>query len=84
MLNKTFEGDGTTFSAKNEAENWLTENGYSYGSSCVGCPQGVVKGDAYIAKWKNMTPKERSRMHGTLEAGREGPAVLKLKMALVA
>ena len=75
-----FHGNGETFSAKYEAEAWLSKNGYSYGSSSVDGPQGVVKGeDVYISKWRGMTTKEKSQLDGTLRAGREGVAVLWLK-----
>lgn len=78
---KIFKGDGSTFGATYEAQRWLRDNGYSYGSSCVMYPQGVVKGDVYIAKWRNMTPAERNAMDGTLDAGRDRQAVLRLKIA---
>jgi hypothetical protein len=76
---KVFDGDGSTFGAMYEAEKWLRDNGYSVGPSCVSGPQGVVKGDAYISKWYNMTKREQSNMDGTLQAGRDCPAKLILK-----
>ena len=76
---KIFKGDGSTFGATYEAEAWLKGNGYSYGSSCVCSPQGVVKGDVYISKWRNMTKKEQSQMDGLLYAGRDQDARLVLK-----
>ena len=78
METKIFKGNGETFSAKVEAEKWLRDNGYSYGSSSVNCPQGVVKGDAFIAKWRNLSASERKAMDGKLYAGREGDARLVL------
>lgn len=78
---KLFEGNGETFSAKYEAESWLRENGYSVGSSSVDGPQGVVKGEAYISKWRNMTKIEQKMLDGVLYAGREGAARLLLKHA---
>ena len=74
-----FKGNGSTFSAKYEAEKWLKENGYSYGPSCVGGPQAVIKGDYCISKWHNLSSKEKSLVDGTLDAGREGVATLRLK-----
>jgi len=72
---KIFHGDGSTFSARYEAEKWLTENGYSYGSSCAMFPTGIVKGEnIYIAKWRNMSKKERNALDGELHANREGDA----------
>lgn len=78
IFEKIFKGSGETFSAKWEAEKWLSDNGYSYGSSCVCSPQGVVKGDAIISKWRNMTNKERNLMDGRLYSDREGDARLVL------
>jgi hypothetical protein len=76
---KIFEGDGTTFSALYEAQKWLRDNGYSYGSSSIDSPIGVHKGDCYISKWRNMTKKEQKNLDGRLYAGREGSAKLVLK-----
>jgi hypothetical protein len=76
---KVFKGNGETFSAKYEAERWLIENGYSIGSSSIDGPQGVVKGDVYISKWRNMTKIEQKEMDGVLYADREGSAHLILK-----
>lgn len=79
---KIFHGDGSTFSAKYEAERWLKDNGYSVGSSCVMHPQGVLKGDGIcIAKMRNLTKKEISQLDGFLYADREGDARLVLKQA---
>ena len=74
LFEKTFDGDGTTFSAKFAAEKWLSENGYSVGPSCVMHDQGILKGDFVIAKWKNLTPLEIRQLDGRLISGREGPA----------
>lgn len=76
---KIFKGDGSTFGATYEAEAWLRDNGYSYGSSCVCSPQGVLKGDYCISKWRNLSMKERSEMDGLLHAGRDQDARLVLK-----
>ncbi|GAB0154682.1 hypothetical protein [Marinobacterium sp. BA1] len=81
VYEKLFNGNGDEFSAKYEAEKWLRENGYSVGSSSIDGPQGVVKGDAYISKWRNMTKREQNEMDGVLYAGREGVARLLLKQA---
>ena len=38
----------------------------------------------WIAKWRNLTPKERSELHGTMDGDfREGPVVINLKDAAV-
>lgn len=78
MSEMIFKGDGSTFSAKYEAEKWLRDNGYSFGPSCVGDPQPVFKGDCCVSKWRNLSPKERLCVDGTLHAGREGDATLRL------
>jgi hypothetical protein len=78
---KLFQGSGETFSALYEAENWLRENGYSVGPTSMDGPQGVVKGKAYISKWRNMTESEQQELDGVLYAGREGVARLLLKQA---
>ncbi len=78
---KTFDQKGT-FVAWHAACKWLRENGYSYGATCVASPVGVLKGDYCIAKWRNLTPKERSQLDGTVIGDfREGPLTLRLKSA---
>jgi hypothetical protein len=81
----TFAGDGTPHSATVEAQSWLETNGYSFGSSSVDGPAGVVKGtNIYIAKWRNMTKKERALMDGHLYTSRESPARLIINQSPVA
>ena len=81
QFEKKFEQKGT-FAAWNAACRWLRDNGYSYSSTCVGGPVGVLKGDYCIAKWRNLTPKERSQLDGTVYGDfREGPLTLRLKSA---
>ncbi|HFF8969400.1 hypothetical protein [Serratia marcescens] len=78
---KVFDQKGT-FKALYACETWLRDNGYSYGSSCRGGPTGVLKGDFIIAKWRNLTQKERDGLHGIIEGDfREGPVTLHLKAA---
>ena len=78
---KVFDQKGT-FQALYACEAWLRDNGYSYGSSCRGCPTGVLKGDFIIAKWLNLNKKEREGVHGTIDGNfREGPVRLHLKTA---
>ena len=69
------------FSAVNAAENWLREHGFSYGSMCMDMPIGILKGDWCIAKWCNLTAKERNQLDGKLLSSdfRSGPVVLQLK-----
>ncbi len=80
MTEITFDKVGT-FSALYAAQAWLRENGYSFGSLCVGMPIGILKGTWSIAKWRNLTGKEREQLDGQLTSDdfREGPVVLRLK-----
>lgn len=80
MTKITFNQVGT-FSALYTAQAWLRDNGYSYGSSCVGMPIGILKGVWSIVKWRNLTGKEREQLDGQLisEDFREGPIILHLK-----
>lgn len=78
---KTFDQIGT-FSAYYAACDWLNANGYSHSSTCIDGPVGILKGDYYIAKWRNLTRKERSELDGTLAGDfRNGPLTLRLKVA---
>lgn len=78
---KTFEQQGT-FAALDAARAWLKQSGYSYGSTCLGEPVGILKGDFIIAKWRNLTRAERNKLDGTLDGNfREGPLTLCLKVA---
>lgn len=69
------------FEAINAAREWLHMNGYSYGSMCMDMPIGILKGKWLIAKWRNLTGKERSQLDGQIisQDFREGPVVIQLK-----
>lgn len=78
---KTFTGDAP-FEAMNACRKWLEERGYSYGSTCVMNPTGVLKGDFDIAKWRNLTRKEIAELDGQIIGNtRQGPVTLVLKSA---
>ncbi|GFM49014.1 hypothetical protein K5D38_04860 [Pseudomonas cichorii] len=79
MFKKTFSNPGT-FKALWAAQEWLQQNGYSYGSTCREMPIGILKGDYVIAKWKNLTQQEISELDGDLQGDmREGPITVTLK-----
>lgn len=82
-MEKVFDKPGD-FAAFDEAKEWLTQHGYSYGSLCGYMPVGILKGDWIIAKWRNLTPKERSQLHGQIKSEdfREGPVTVTLKHEL--
>lgn len=81
MFKKTFSEKGT-FKALHAAQHWLTENGYSYGPTCVMHPAPVLKGDFIIAKWRNLTKTEIKALDGWFDGDlREGPVTVMLKIA---
>ena len=57
-MKKVFDKTGD-FAAFQEAENYLKENGYSWGSMQRDDPIGIMKGDYDIAKWRNLSAKEK-------------------------
>ena len=71
------------FSAVNAARNWLRDRGYSIGSMCMDMPIGILKGDWSIAKWRNLTMKERKQLDGQMVSSdfRDGPVIIQLKDA---
>ena len=71
------------FEAYHAACTWCKDNGYSYGSMQRDAPMGILKGDWCIAKWRNLTPKERSQLDGQITSNdfRAGPVTIKLKDA---
>src|SRR3546814_4375627 len=69
-----------TFNALEAARQWCRDNGVSYGSSCAMSPTGLLRGDYCIAKWRNLTPKERKQLDGTMSGDmREGPVTIRLR-----
>jgi hypothetical protein len=72
-MKKIFESD-ETFGAYYAAERWCRANGISCGSPCTSAPIGLLFGNYQIAKWRNLTAKERSLLHGTITGNlRNGP-----------
>lgn len=70
------EGD---FMAYHSAEYWAKQNGYSCGSMCSPQPTALFKGECYIAKWKNLSVKERKSVDGVITGSyRNGPVVITL------
>lgn len=74
-----------TWQAKEAAEAWCRENGISVGQSSADGPSGLLFGEYdWIAKWRNMTPKEQADLHGTMDGDfREGPVIVTLKDSAV-
>ena len=84
MFTKTYNEVGD-FQALWAAQKWLEENGYSYGSTCRGSPTGILKGEAFIAKWRNLTLEQTKDLDGLMVGdNRNGPITIKLKQATAA
>lgn len=87
MFAKTFENTGHDHSGLDAARAWLRDHGFSYGSLQGPAPVGILRGEYEIAKWRNLTARERRELHGTIEPGplgfRAGPAIVKLHEAFV-
>ena len=78
MSKQTFNQTGD-FEAYHAAEAWLKENGYSAGSMCGDQPIGILKGDVYIPKWRNLTNSDKRILHGRLTGDmRIGPVTLEI------
>lgn len=82
MTEMTFD-QTADFAAVNAARKWLQDHGYSYGSMCMDMPIGILKDSWCIAKWRNLTIKERNQLDGKLISPdfRNGPVVIQLKDA---
>ena len=77
-MKKVFSNEGV-FNAYHAACDWCVANGFSYGSMCSPFPTAIMKGDVDIAKWKNLTAKERSTVDGTITGNfREGPVTINI------
>jgi len=79
---KRFEHTGEDWSGLHAAESWLRSNGYSVGSMQRSDPIGVVKGDVLIAKWRNLSAKDKRELDGCIvpDGGRfrDGAAIVDL------
>lgn len=80
-MEKIFKNTGSDFAAYHNACKWLEQNGFSDGTMCGDRPIGIVKGDCYIAKWRNLTSEERNMCHGTMTSKdfRNGDVVIEIK-----
>ena len=67
------------FEALYAAQAWCLERGISYGSTCGPDPIGLLYGDYCIAKWRNLTPKEKRTIDGIITGDkRNGPIRIKM------
>lgn len=75
-MTKIFDRTGD-FEAFRDAESWLKENGYSWGSMQGDAPIGVMRGDYDIAKWRNLSTREINALDGTITGDkRNGPVTV--------
>lgn len=74
---KTFYEKGT-FNSMYRAKEWLSENGYSYGSTARDLPIGLMKGDFEISKWYNLDDSDIKELDGVMISNdfREGAVEL--------
>ncbi len=65
---KTFTAgaDADDWAAQTAAENWCNAMGLSLGPNDRTHKRGVLLGNFHIAKYHNLTVRERSRLHGVL------------------
>ena len=70
-----------TFEAYRAAQAWCKANGISVGQSSATGPSGLLFGEYdWIAKWRNLTARERKDLHGTMSGDmRGGPVMIVLK-----
>jgi hypothetical protein len=74
-LVKTFNGGD--FSACAAAERALERAGFSLGRMQRGDPRGILFGDYDIAKWRNLSARDREELHGVMTGSmRDGPVEL--------
>lgn len=71
---------GQNFGAYNAAQRLLVSAGFSIGQSCAASPTACMFGDYdWIAKWRNLTARERAESHAILRGDhRVGPISIAL------
>ncbi len=79
---QVFQIDGT-FESMYAAERWISEKGYDAGSTCVGKPAAIMKGNYYDYglphKWKNFTKQQMNSVYGVMVGyNRNGPVYVYL------
>lgn len=63
---ETFEPDGRTFGAMNAAEDWILRKNWSIGPQQRDAPRGIYCGEAYIAKWRNISARDKKELDGEM------------------
>ena len=67
------------FQAYYAAERWCMENGFSVGTMDGRNPIGIVRGDADISKWHNLSKKDIASLDGRITGDmRSGPVTVEV------
>lgn len=75
---KTFHEQGD-FAAQAAAKRWLHDRGYSVGAMQDWSPRGIMRGDIIIAKWKNLSLREKAMLDGQMTGDmRNGPVTVEI------
>lgn len=78
MITETFTQAGD-FEASRAAEAWCAERGISVGHAERGSPRGLLYGEFDIAKWRNLSTRERCELHGQITGDmRNGPVTVEI------
>jgi hypothetical protein len=78
MKTKTFTAIGS-FVATYQAEEFLKERGFSIGQMESNAPRAIRFGDCTIAKWRNLSTRDKAAMHGAITGDvRNGPVTIDL------
>ena len=79
-MKQVFEGAPDSFEAVRKAEEFCRVLGFSWGSMCRDMPIALMKGDYQIAKWRNLSDRERKACHGIMTSPnfRDGPVTVEI------
>ena len=84
LLKVTFDQQGD-FAAIDAARKWCADRGISVGSMQRDDPMGLMVGDYFIAKWRNLNARERKQLDETITGDkRNGPVLLTIKREALA
>lgn len=76
-FNKEFKGDGSNFSAFNEASKYLSERGFTLGSMQGSLPIGIALDADYVSKWRGLDREEKKQLDGAMCGDmRNGPVMV--------
>lgn len=78
MVTIVFDQPGD-FEACRAAERWCSERGISVGEMQGPAPRGLLVGDFWIAKWRNLNNAEKRALNGRMTGDmRHGPVTITL------